>query len=190
MEQNLQEGTVKGGYGGAYSLTITFVNPEKWKTFMAMTPDFMEKYAILFKNCVFESHRYLIRVTPIQTGRLRAGWTGILNKYNQDYTRAFADTALLDFIAIDGKPLSQEAIMEGMAMSQFIDSEFNVSLINNVPYSEFVEYGTSKMEGRYFTKQASYKAEYIFEHSMEEWIRQMSIAGEVTNPPEVEEVSA
>ena len=170
-----------------FSITVTFVNPDQWNTWLNCNVLFLEYYTKLFRQCVYETHKYLIRVTPLQTGRLRAGWTGILNKYNIDYTAAFLDTSLLDhaFIKYD-----QTAIAEGMTMSQFQDAPFDVTLINSVPYAEFVEFGTSKQESQNFTNKARYKGEYIFKKAIDDWFRDMTNQAEIVEPQPVEEVVA
>lgn len=171
----------------SFSITITFVDPEKWNTWLNASTLFYEYYIDLFRQCVYETHKYLIRLTPIQTGKLRAGWTGILTKYNIDYTAAFLDTSLLDHAYIK---YDQAAIQEGFTMSQYIDSPLDVTIINTVPYAEYVEFGTSKMEGQNYTNKARYKGEYIFKKEIDDWFKEMSQQAEIVKPQPVEEVVA
>ena len=170
-----------------FAITITFANPDEWSKWSEANALFTEYYKILFRQCVYEIHKYLIRVTPLQTGRLRAGWTGILNKYGIDYSAAFMDTALLDhaFIKYD-----QTAIIEGMAMSDYLDEELDVILINNVPYGEYVEFGTSRMEGQNFTNKARYKGEYVFKKNIKDWFKEITQKQDIVEPQPVEEVIA
>jgi len=170
-----------------FDITVELVNPEQWESWMHANEKFQEYYKELFRDCIFEIHRYLIRVTPVMSGRLRAGWTGILNKYNVDYTRAFTDTSLLDHAYINW---NQQAIMEGMAESQWMDADFDVSIINSVPYSEMVEFGTSKMSGQYFTNKARYKGEYILTKAIDDWFKEITAKAELVKAPKVEEVAA
>ena len=170
-----------------FSLNIEIVNPELWNRFMNLTPLFEEKYKDYFKEIVFQCHKYLIRVTPIQTGRLRGGWTGILNKYNIDYTREFMDMTLLDVMANTGKALDVKAINEGMALSTFEEAEYVMSVTNNVLYGEYVEFGTSKMEARYFTTRALYKSEFIFKKALSDWFKEISESGDIVDPKPIED---
>jgi len=170
-----------------FRISITFVNPDEWDKWFEANTLFTEYYKTLFRQCVYEIHKYLIRVTPIQTGRLRAGWTGILNKYGIDYTAAFSDYSLLDHLNLQ---LSQQAVMEGFALSQFIDEELDVTIINSVPYSEYVEFGTSRMEGQNFTNKARYKGEYVFKKAIDDWFKEMSQKQDIVEPKQVEEVVA
>jgi hypothetical protein len=168
----------------AFSLRITWKNPEVLQQWMELDTIFKEKYKILFREVVFQVHKYLIRITPVMSGRLRAGWTGILNKYNQDYTAAFTDTSLLDHAYIK---YDQQAIAEGMAMSQFLDEDFVKVIINDVLYGDYVEVGTSRMQGQHFTRKAMYKAEYIFKKEFDDWFKEIAIKGEIVEPTKPEE---
>lgn len=183
-------GAKKVGGNPTFSISFEFKNPELFEQWAELEKEFSEYYYILYRNCVYETHKYLLRITPIQTGMLRAGWTGILNKYNIDYTRAFSDVMLLDIPANSGQPLSQEAITKGMALSLFVDTKDEISIMNNVPYADYVDAGTSKMQGQNFTIRAMYKGEFIFKKAMEDWLNEIYINGEVTKPKPVEEVVA
>jgi len=170
-----------------FSIDFKFSPLEAWNTWFNSGELFTDYYKIMFKQCVFQIHKYLIRLTPMQTGRLRGGWTGILNKYGIDYSAAMADTSLLDHF-ID--KVDSVAIAEGMALSDFKDDDLYASIINNVFYGEFVEFGTSKMEGQAFTDKARYKGEYIFTKAMNDWFAEMTAKQEVVKPPVLEEVAA
>jgi hypothetical protein len=175
---------------GVFTVFVYPLNPELWQEFFNLTPLFLERYKDLFLQCVFESHRYLIRVTPIITGRLRAGWTSILDKYNQDYTMAFYDTSL---VTSKVENLSAEAIAEGKTLSTFQDqypTQLDITITNQVFYGEYVEWGTNHQEAQYFVDRAMYKAEYILSHNIDAWINDMSNAGKVVEPKPVEEVIA
>lgn len=170
-----------------FTIDIKFSPPEAWNEWLKAGDLFTDYYKIMFKECVYQIHKYLIRVTPMQTGRLRGGWTGILNKYGIDYSAAMADTSLLDHFV---DKVDSIAIAEGMGLSNFIDEDLCVSIINNVFYGEHVEFGTSKMEGQAFTEKARYKGEYIFKKAMDDWFAEMTAKQEVTKPPILEEVGA
>jgi hypothetical protein len=168
-----------------FSLTITINTPEKWDMWQNVSSIFMENFKTLFRYGVLDSNKYLIRATPMQTGRLRGGWTALLNKYNVDYSAAFMDVTL---VTGHNEPLSQEAIREGMALSSYIDTDFMVTLVNGVDYADYVETGTSKMEGQHFTAKTMYKAELIMKKYIEEWAKQCSEKSAIVEPTLMEEV--
>jgi len=168
-----------------FGMTITINTPKQWEMWENVRSIFMDNFKVMFKYGVFDANKYLIRATPMQTGRLRAGWTALLNKYNIDYSAAFMDVTL---VTGHNEPLSQEAISEGMALSSFIDTDFMVTLVNGVPYADYVETGTSKMEGQHFTLKSTYKAELIMKRYMEEWMRICSGEGQIVAPQQMEEV--
>lgn len=170
-----------------FSISITFVDPKKWVSWGNAGTDFLDKYKILFKNCFFEVNKYLIRVTPIRTGRLRMGWTSLLNKYNIDYMAAFMDTSLLDFVRMQQDVRAQ---VEGGGMSSFIDDDLTMALINNVPYGSDVEFGSSTMEGRYFVQRSLYKSEFIFKQNIDNWFKAIGKSGEIVDPPDIIQTSA
>ncbi|MFA6971828.1 MAG: HK97 gp10 family phage protein [Gallionella sp.] len=172
---------------GEFKIRIDVVDVEKWNHFLNLTPEFYDKYHRLFRNAVYEAHRYLIRVTPFDTGRLRAGWTSVLEKYRIDYAMAFIDTSLIETRSTVVDPA---AIEEGKGLSTMVDQPFDVTVTNNVPYAQYVEYGTSKMQGRHFTQKAMYKAEYILAKAFDAWFKQMAEAGDITEPLTLEEVTA
>ena len=178
---------------GEFTVTIRVVNPDKWDRFLDIENAFMAKFKELFMNCVFETHRYLIRITPMRTGRLRGGWVSILDKYNQDYTRAFYDVSLLHIPSDSPGVLDAQAIMDGVRNSSFLDlypDKLDVTLINQVSYGEYVEWGTSKMEGQNFTNRAMYKAEHIIAEAFDKWLKDITNAGDIVEPRPVEEVTA
>jgi len=174
------------GGGSEFSLSFIINNPEEWEKAFNMKYNFTSQLADVFKEIVFECHRYLIRVTPMLTGRLRAGWTSYLAKYSQDYTAAFLDVSLVEAHI---EPLSSLAINEGMLMGYNQETPLNVSLYNDVPYGEYVEWGTSVMDPRNFTQKALYKGEFIFGHTLDNWLRATTLGFEFA-PGMVQEAMA
>ena len=173
-----------------FQITLSFKNIEVWEYWEKASDDFEEQYKNLFRQCVYEIHKYLIRLTPIQSGELRSGWTGILDRYAIDYTRQFMDMSLLDVKANTGKPLDQVAVARGKTLSQWADLPLDVTVINNVPYSEFVEFGTSKMQGQHFTNRSRYKGEFLIKKEVGDWFTEMASKGMITKPQKVEEITA
>jgi len=152
--------------GSRFKVEIRFGNPEAWEAAASMDKTFDAQYSKLFKDIVFECHRYLIRVTPMITGRLRGGWTSFLNKYNKDYSAAFIDVSLIDASRVQ---TDASAVADGMSVSSYEETPLGVTVINKVHYGGFVEFGTSKMQGRNFTLRAMYKSELIFENAVNNW---------------------
>jgi len=181
---------VKQLTGGALVIETVIVEPEKWSNVVDSANIFKENYNKLFKQIVFESHKYLIRVTPMQFGRLRAGWTSILKKFNIDYTSAFIDVSLLD--NPHEEPLDQELIKLGESESDFEIGENSIMVVNRVPYAEWVEYGTRRMEGRFFTTKALYKSELIFKKAFDAWFKEIIVESDIKTPPpfELEDIGA
>ena len=170
-----------------YTLTITIVNPKQWDMWEGVESIFMENFKTLFKYAVYDANRYLIRITPMLTGRLRGGWTSFLDKHNEDYTAAFADVSLVEG---HSEPLSNEAIEEGKALSTFEETDFVVSLMNAVEYADYVDSGTSVMDARNFTAKALYKFEFILKRYLEQWDTKCSEEGVISSPEHLEEVQA
>jgi len=168
-----------------FSLSVTINTPEKWDMWQDVSSIFMDNFKVLFKYAVYDANKYLIRATPMLTGRLRGGWTSFLNAHNVDYSSAFMDVTL---VWGHNEPLSPAAINEGMMMSYYQESDFLVTLINAVPYVDYVEMGTSKMEGYNFTSKTVYKAEYIIKKYIEDWTAKCSEAGAIIEPEILDEV--
>lgn len=175
------------GQDREFGLTITINTPENWEKWKNMAPTFLENLQLAFKYAVFDCNKYLIRATPMLTGRLRGGWTALLNKHNIDYSAAFMDVTL---VTGHNEPLSEEAIREGMALSSCIETENLISITNGVDYADYVETGTSRMEGQHFTLKTMYKSELIMANYIRSWAKKCSEKGEIVKPEQQEEVQA
>lgn len=172
---------------GIFSMRIEVVEPKKWNDLLVMDKLFIENYAHLFRDAVLQSHKYLIRVTPFETGRLRAGWSAYLEKEREDYSSSFLDTSLIN----SERPAPEStAIQEGKGLSSFQEKSLDVTVTNSVPYGQYNEYGTSKMAAQNFTSRAFYKAEYIFTKALEAWSKKCSEAGLIVEPDKMADVTA
>jgi len=174
--------------GGAFRVSLTIENPELIKQWFDMKDEFTKRAEAVFLRYVFQVHKYLIRLTPVDGGELRGGWTSILDKYSQSYDRQFFDTALYDpWKAANKTPYFQEyhwdpsLIAKGKTESEFQDNPFNVILINNVPHGEYLEFGTSLIQGRHFLELSRYKAELWFPVIFESWFKKISQEGKVVD---------
>lgn len=169
---------------GAFSISILVKDTKVWDSWLATEATFLDKYLNLYRDAVFQSHKYLIRTTPVQTTRLRAGWTSILEKYRIDYSTAILDTSLVGAKGIRPDSLAQA---EGKSLSSNIDKPFEVVLINSVPYASYMEYGTSRVAASNFTNKARYRAELILTKAIEEWSGKCTSAGRLVDADPVEE---
>ena len=79
---------------GAIKMAVSVDHPEKVKALEDSMKKFDEYYKKFYKDLVGACHRYLIRLTPLHTGKLRGGWTAFLDKYQIDYSKQLYDTSL------------------------------------------------------------------------------------------------
>ena len=168
------------------TFSIWLENPERLAEWFRIKDDFRAEAKSIYLQAVFEIHKYLIRVSPLDTGELRGGWTGILNKYNQDYSVQIMDTSLYDSWKSTNKTpegreyhFALDQVMKGASESHFEDTEFDITIINNVPYAEYLESGTSRIQGRHTTELARYKGEFWFNEVFNAWFEQIAKEGKV-----------
>lgn len=180
--------------GSPLRITVTVENPEEVKKLETLGKDFEREFKELYKNLVGESHKYLLRITPLHTGRLRGGWTRFLDKHQIDYTKQIFDTSLYNAIKKSNiTPEHQEykpdhvAVERGKAESSLDDkfpADTDVTIINNVPYLDFLDVR------QHFTDIARFKAEFLFETQLEAWLNKIERSGAVVPADEVPEISA
>ena len=178
-----------------FKISFTLANPKEVKDIEDSFNKLTDFQLELFRNLVFEIHKYLIRLTPMDTGRLRGGWTGILNKYQEDYSRQIRDTSLYDvFKNLNITPHHKEyhfdptAVLEGAGESQIEDKTPNqqeIAIDNKVPYKDFLDFG----RGVHFTTRARYVGELWFTRHYNRWLAAMEEEGKVVAPPSVEEIN-
>lgn len=167
-------------------------NTERLDEILRMDEDFMRRAGGLFLDVVFQIHKYLIRLTPLDTGQLRGGWTSILNKYNQDYTRQIVDSSLYDPWKATNR--SEEGrryhfdlamVAKGASQSLFEDLPMDVTVMNMVPHGEHMEFGTSQIQGRHTTELARYKGEFWFNTVFEKWFEKIASEGKISDPGDI-----
>jgi len=183
---------------GDVRLTVSVVNPKEVKKIEDSLKKFDEYYRKLYKDLVGACHKYLIRVTPLHTGKLRGGWTAYLDKYQIDYSKQIFDTSLYGTWKKANKTEEYRSyapdstkVDEGKAFSHLEDSLpriTDVAIENQVEYKDSMDFGTAKIPGRHFTDIALYKSEHWFEKYFSQWLAQMEKAGLVVPPPEVQEI--
>ena len=173
-----------------FKITASVVNPEAFAEFEKLGGDFIKELERTFKRFIFDVNKYLIRVTPIDTGELRGGWTAFLEAEQEDYTKQIFDTSLA--IKARGRQfhISPVGVQKGKAFSTFeFPTPLDWTIINSVPYAFFLEFGTSKIAGRNFVSITRYKAEARFEEIFNKWFDDISDAGKVVPAtPDTEEI--
>ena len=169
------------GEVNAIVFNIRLENPERLDQWLRLKEDYKREAKALFLQTVFQIHKYLIRVSPDDTGELKGGWTSILSKYNQDFSMEVQDYTLYDSWKQQNKTqrgreyhFSMDQVMKGASQSRFEESEFDITVINNVPHAEYLEFGTSKIQGRLTTELARYKGEYWFNEIFNEWFEEIA----------------
>lgn len=179
---------------GPLRLTVSIDNPKEVKKIEKSIKRFSKYNLELYRNIVFEIHKYLIRVTPLDTGKLRGGWTAILDKYTKDYSRQIKDTSLYDAFKKANKTdynreyhFDPSAVAEGKKFSIQEDktpSIQDMAIDNQVPYKDVMDFG----KGVHFTARARYAGELWFERFYGEWLKKMEKEGKVVRPPKVKEI--
>ena len=164
-------------------------NGERLKELKNLEEDFTSKMNDLFYTFIFRLHRYLIKVTPLDTGELRGGWTSILNKYSKDYSAQIFDVTYSDDAKAQNKTLEGRTyhldyadVIKGASQSAFEEQPFDITLINNVIQGEYMEHGTGKIQARNFTANAMYKGEDDFKKLCEQWFGMMAHEEKVVDP--------
>ena len=179
---------------GPLRMTLTIENIKEVKEIEKSIKRFSKYNLELYRNIVFEIHKYLIRVTPLDTGKLRGGWTAILDKYTVDYSRQIKDTSLYDSFKKGNKTphhkeyhFSASAVAEGKTFSTAEDrtpGEQNIAVDNQVSYKDAMDFG----KGIHFTARARYAGELWFNKFYGEWLKKMEKQGKVVRPPKVKEI--
>lgn len=163
-----------------FSIDLAILNPEVLEKFDRLGDDFEKELEKVFKELVFDIHKYLIRVTPVDTGELRGGWTAFLDSQRISYSQQISDTSLA--IKALGRTfnITPAGIQKGRGNSRYeFPNPLNVTLINQVPHAFLLEHGTAHMQGRNFTALARYKGELRFTSIFTEWFNQIAKAGEI-----------
>ena len=177
--------------GAIFAVRLAILNKDTLEKFETLGTDFDKELEKTFKQLLFDTNKYLIRVTPIDTGELRGGWTSFLDAEQEDYTRQIFDTSLA--IKARGREyhITPEGIEKGKAFSTWeLPNPLTFTLINSVPYGFYLEHGTSKMRGRNFLALTRYKAEARFTFIFDKWFQDIARAGKIipfepTKAPEI-----
>ena len=178
--------------GSPMIFSIGLENSEILAQWLNINVDFYRQAESLFLQTVFQIHKYLIRISPVDTGEVRGGWTAVLNKYRQDYTVAMTDFSLYDSWKQGNKTpegreyhFAWDQVSKGANQSQFEEAPMDITVINSVPQAEYMETGTGKIQARETTELARYKGEYFFNEIFNDWFEDIAKEGKVTQPKSV-----
>lgn len=174
---------------GSFDVELDIENTERLAEILSMSADFERRAKGLFLDIVFQVHKYLIRLTPADELELRGGWTSVLRKYNQDFSKQVHDVTLYDFWKEQNvTPRSRAyhfdegAIEQGASQSFFEEQPFDITLINAVPHGAYLEFGTAKIPARHFTDLARFKGEFWFNYVFEKWFDKVAAEGKIVAP--------
>jgi len=171
---------------GGFVVSLDVENPEVLDDFLRVAEKYPEEYEKLFRLLSLEVHKYLIRITPMSTGRLRAGWTSFLDAQRADYARQLVDMSLVDTAPNKEHKLDPKAVREGKSYSFFAyPNPLSITLINSVPYGFYVEEGTSKMQGKHFVATTRFKAEAFMTEKIIEWVNRINRTGKLVDPEKI-----
>ena len=100
--------------------------------------EFVSKCQLVHRKLLFQILRFLIRICPVDTGRLRGSWTPFMEKYgNQGYWKWMTDASMAASTRkTPRKGFSMEAVSQGKGEGQFVDSPMDTTIISNVSYAE------------------------------------------------------
>lgn len=101
-----------------------------------------EKAVVLtHRKSVFQILTFLIRICPVDTGRLRGSWTPFFDKYgNASYQKWLADTSRASYpTKAPKRGFSQEQVQQGKADGTFTDQALATTISSNVKYAEYAD---------------------------------------------------
>lgn len=162
-----------------FVIDIAFEDLKRLEALTKLGNEFEREANKVFETLVFDIHKYLIRVTPLDTGQLRGGWTAFLDSKRISYSQQIFDPSL----AIKARSRTFHPtladVQKGRVLSKYNANETTVTLFNLVPYAFYLEHGTARLQGRNFTAMARFKGELRFRTVYNQWFQQISDAGEI-----------
>lgn len=165
-----------------FSVKIDALNPEVLEQFSELGDEFTSELGNTFKQLLYDANKYLIRVTPVDTGELRGGWTAFLDAERVSYARQMLDTSLTIRPARTKKSprIDPSAVEKGKRKSRYVfPNSLTWALVNEVPHGFYVEHGTSKTQGQNFTALTRYKAELRARTIFTDWFDAIAREGRV-----------
>lgn len=151
-------------------VTLKIANPAVLNDWLGIGANIEKDVERLFSAFLLEVNRYLIRITPLDTGMLRGGWTAYLDSANADYQPELYDTSIAEKAPGRFYHLDPEDVAKGKTFSRFEQpNKLEFTLINEVPYGFYLEYGTSAIPARNFVTKTQYKAVTLFDQYLTFW---------------------
>ncbi len=137
---------------------------------------------MVHRKTVFEILIYLIRLTPVVTGRLRGSWTPFLDKYGKQsfYARYLNDRSLAggrpktiggQVMATLGGVLGMSAVAQGKRLGFFMDNALLTTVGSNVVYGAKVDESS-----HYMTKTAA-QAQLLINQNFENFVEASTKSG-------------
>lgn len=171
-----------------FEFTIALENPERLEEIYNLDKDFERQAKGLFLETVFQIHKYLIQISPMDTGELRGGWTALLLKYNKDFSVQLRDESLYNVWKESNKTeygknyhFDPKEFQKGVSQSFLEELPLDISIINTVPQAYYLEFGTSKIPARHTVELARYKGEYTLVKNFEEWFEDIAKNEKIVN---------
>ena len=116
-----------------FGLVINLNRPDFAKDFNDKTNLYFDAVATVFRAATFRFLGLEIKYCRVKTGRLKSGFTPIMDAYAYDYTKYWTY----------GSDENPEAIAEGKQMGSFqydpSSDPFKMIVINSVDYASYVE---------------------------------------------------
>ncbi len=109
--------------GQGMVVKLNFDPPDQIEQWQGVLGQIEEKGPGIHLKWVFRVIEYVIKYSRRRTGRSRAAWLPLLDKYGFDYQRSLGTDRL-----------DPGAVQEGYSMGTFDDQPFHTTLMNNVDY--------------------------------------------------------
>ena len=115
--------------------------PKDWgKVFEELDAATRKQAEVVHRKSVFQILRQVIFYCPVDTGRLRASWTPIMDKYGaQAIYEPVMQMRAPGQTGKDEKKVSSRAIARGKSEGLFVDQPFVTIIGTNVDYAVYVE---------------------------------------------------
>ncbi len=159
---------------------------EIFKYFDGLHLKFERAALMIHRKTVFEILIYLIRLTPVVTGRLRGSWTPFLDKYGKQsfYARYLNDRALSGgrpktitgrAMATLGGVVGMSAVDEGKRLGFYLDNALLTTVGSNVVYA-----GSVNQKSHYLDKTVA-QAQTLINKNFESFLEASRKAGWIPN---------
>lgn len=155
---------------------------EVFKYFDGLHLKFERAVLMVHRKSVFEILIYLIRLTPVVTGRLRGSWTPFLDKYGKQsfYARYLNDRSIAGgrpktvtgrALAVLGGVVGLSAVDEGKRLGFYLDNALLTTVGTNVVYA-----GSVNQQSHYLDKTVA-QAQLLINKNLEGFVEASRKAG-------------